>query len=288
MFKLLKGKYFWLVFIVTALSILAMLLTSSNRESISIVEKVIRNAYTPLQSGVVGLRVNWNGLTILFSDKKVLSDRIQELERENEQFRLENQVLKEDAAEVKRLRRILDFKDLSLSTFELVPARVIARSPNNWHKTITIDRGGINGIKKDMPVISPDGLVGRIESISENSARVSLISDREMAVGAILQETRNTEGIIEGIGNSEHLRMINIPYYSLVKRNDRVITSGLSLIYPKGINIGTVNEVFREPDGLLLSADIIPAVDFNKLEEVLVITGYPSEEEDNSKAGGES
>jgi rod shape-determining protein MreC len=242
------------------------------------VEKVIRDTYSPLQSRIVGFSLNWDGFNLLLSDKKVLSKQIQELEKENDNLRLENQVLREEAAEVKRLRGLLDFKAQNLNTFDLLAARVIARSPNNWHETVTIDKGEKNGIKKDMPVISPDGLVGRIESVGNNSSRVSLISAWDMAVGAILQETRDTKGIIEGIGDARSLRMVNIPYYALVKNNDQVITSGLSKIYPKGINIGTVSKVIKEPDGLLLSAYVTPFVDFDKLEEVLVITCYHADE----------
>ncbi len=278
MFKLLKNKYFWVGLIIILLSFTFMLGTSPNRDSISMVEKVIRDTYSPLQSRIVGFSLNWDGFNLLLSDKKVLSKQIQELEKENDNLRLENQVLREEAAEVKRLRGLLDFKAQNLNTFDLLAARVIARSPNNWHETVTIDKGEKNGIKKDMPVISPDGLVGRIESVGNNSSRVSLISAWDMAVGAILQETRDTKGIIEGIGDARSLRMVNIPYYALVKNNDQVITSGLSKIYPKGINIGTVSKVIKEPDGLLLSAYVTPFVDFDKLEEVLVITCYHADE----------
>ena len=264
--------------IIILLSFTFMLGTSPNRDSISMVEKVIRDTYSPLQSRIVGFSLNWDGFNLLLSDKKVLSKQIQELEKENDNLRLENQVLREEAAEVKRLRGLLDFKAQNLNTFDLLAARVIARSPNNWHETVTIDKGEKNGIKKDMPVISPDGLVGRIESVGNNSSRVSLISAWDMAVGAILQETRDTKGIIEGIGDARSLRMVNIPYYALVKNNDQVITSGLSKIYPKGINIGTVSKVIKEPDGLLLSAYVTPFVDFDKLEEVLVITCYHADE----------
>lgn len=287
MFKLFKNKFFWLVLIIVPFSIWTMIQTPTDRASITIFEKAIRGAYTPLQSKVIGFSMNSsNGVNLLFSDKRALNNRIQELEKENSQLRLDNQVLRENTAEVKRLRHLLDFKAVFIDTFDLLPARVIARSPNNWHKMLTIDKGAQQGIKSGMSVISPDGLVGYIKSVDKNSSRVSLITDRETAVGAILQETRDTKGIVEGIGNAHNLRMVNIPYYAEIKRDENVVTSGLSNIYPKGISIGTITKVIKEPDGLLLSANVKPAVDFDKLEEIFVITKYFSEE-DNMNSQGE-
>ncbi len=283
MFRIFKNKCFWLFFAIFIFSLIMINFTSSAREDITIVEKLIRDLYTPLQSGVSEFRDNCAALPVLFSDKKLLSTQIGELKKEIEQLSLENQALREYEAEAKRLKELVEFKDATLESYDLLAASVIARSPNNWNKTLVINRGSKNGVEKDMAVISPDGLVGRVGSVSKNSAHISLISDRELAVGAVLQESRETGGIVEGIGNSGLLRMINIPYYSSIKKGDRVVTSGLSLTYPSGIDIGFVEEILKEPNGLLLSATVKPAVDFNKLEEVLVITGYRPQLE-NDKA----
>ena len=164
-------------------------------------------------------------------------------------------------------------------------ARVIARSPNNWFKVIMIDKGSEDGITQGMPVINPDGLVGRVSNTSKYSSQVELITDREMAVGAILQNTRETRGIVEGIGDSDILAMINIPYYSKVKKGERVLSSGLSEFYPKGIQIGTIQKIKREANGLLLSATVKPSVKFDELEEVLIITQYRSPPADKADEG---
>lgn len=274
MFKLFKSKFFWLLFLVIVISLVVMNATAAQRGNITFLEKMIRDTYVPLQSGVSSFRNNWNGWTAVFSDKNHLQQQIKLLEAENSQLTLENQSLQEYKQESFRLRKMLNFDNVNREKYDLLPAHLIARSPNNWYECITIDRGSRQGVEKGMPVISPGGLVGRVGSVSENSAQVSLITDREMAVGAIIQKTRETNGIVEGLGDSNELRMINIPYYSKIKEGDRIISSGLSATYPPGINIGTVTKVTREPNGLLLVAMIKPAVDFNKLEEVFVITGY--------------
>lgn len=274
MFKLFKSKFFWLLLLVITISLVVMNATAAQRSNITFLEKVIRDTYVPLQSGISSFRNNWDGWTAVFSDKRHLQQQVKLLEAENGQLSMENQSLQEYKQESFRLRKMLNFDNANREKYDLLPAHLIARSPNNWYECITIDRGSRQGVEKGMPVISPNGLVGRVGSVSENSAQVSLITDREMAVGAIIQKTRETNGIIEGLGDSNELRMINIPYYSKINEGDRIISSGLSAIYPPGINIGTVMEVSREPNGLLLVAMIKPTVDFNKLEEVFVITGY--------------
>jgi len=274
LFKLFKSKFFWLLLLVIIISLVVMNATAAQRSNITFLEKVIRDTYVPLQSGISSFRNNWDGWTAVFSDKRHLQQQVKLLEAENGQLSMENQSLQEYKQESFRLRKMLNFDNANREKYDLLPAHLIARSPNNWYECITIDRGSRQGVEKGMPVISPNGLVGRVGSVSENSAQVSLITDREMAVGAIIQKTRETNGIVEGLGDSNELRMINIPYYSKINEGDRIISSGLSAIYPPGINIGTVMEVSREPNGLLLVAMIKPTVDFNKLEEVFVITGY--------------
>jgi len=274
LFGFLKNKFLWLIFLVIILLLFLINATSPNREDITVIEKLVRDSYTPLQNGIHKLRTGWVGVTAVFSEKKVLNKQIEMLDRENDRLKLQNQALREYEAEVQRLRNLLEFKNFNTGTYELIAAQVIARSPSNWYELIIINKGSRDGIKEGMPVITPDGLVGRVGSTSENSAQVNLITDRQIAVGAILQRTRETNGIVEGQGSSSILKMINIPYYAAVEKNDKVITSGLSQIYPKGIDIGTVSEVEKEPNGLLLSASVTPAVDFDKLEEVLVVQNY--------------
>lgn len=286
MFKLLKSKWFWLILVVVIGAFITMNQTSLPREDITLLEKAVHGIYTPLQNGINDIRGHWGYIGDLVSDKRTLQNRINELEKRNIQMAIDNQALREYEAQAKRLQELLEFKEDNLDIYDLQAAAIIARSPNNWNKTVLINVGANAGIQRGMPVIHPDGLVGRISSVSQNSAQVSLITDREMAVGVILQRSRETNGIVEGTGNSDVLRMNNIPYYSSIEENDRVITSGLSANYPKGIVVGTVSKVNREPSGLLLSAEVKPAVDFDRLEEVLVITNYhppPVEDEETGE-----
>ncbi len=274
MFRLLGNKLFWLVLLVVIVALVTMSQTSLPRENITVLEKAVHYIYTPLQNGVGGLGGHWGNLRDLFTDKRTLHDRIEELEKRNAQMAIDNQILREYEAQNQRVQSILKFQQDSLDIYDLKAAAIIARSANNWSKTLIINVGESDGIQRGMPVITPYGLVGRINSVSLNSSQVSLITDREMAIGVILQRSRETNGIVEGTGDSNQLRMNNIPYYSSVEKNDRVITSGLSSTYPKGIDVGIIERVNAEPSGLLLSAEVKPTVNFDRLEEVLVITNY--------------
>lgn len=281
--RLIRSKAFWSGLIILVILLVLVNLTAANRQDITVVERAIRTLYTPLQSGVSGVSDTFQNWRTHLADKNTLEQRLQEVSRQNQQLKLENQMLKEDQAELKRLRGIVNFKENSF-IYDLIAARVIARSPNNWYSTVTIDKGSQDGIRKNMPVINPEGLVGRVSSVTDNSAQIFLITDREVAVGAILQEIRETNGIVEGLGDNNLLRMRNIPYYSTIRKGERVVTSGLSEYYPKGIAIGTIETVAREPNGLLLSASVKPAVNFNKLEEVLIISAYHPPAEDAAPA----
>ena len=281
MFNFLKNIYFWIIVVFLFLIFSIIQVTAAQRDNITLVEKAIRDTYTPLQSGVHGLRDKISIWGTAFQDKTRMEEQIADLEQLNLSLSIENQKLREFASEARRLEEILNFKEKRIDDYELLTAMVIARSPNNWYRGITVDKGIKDGVESGMAVISPLGLVGKVASVSQNSAQISLITDREIAVGVILQRTRETSGIVQGIGENDLLRMINIPYYASINTQDVVVTSGLSDIYPKGIDVGTVEEFEREPNGLLLNAAIKPKVDFNRLEEVLIVLSEKTTGESN-------
>ena len=252
--------------------LILMKYSSGTRAEITVAEKLLRDSFTPLQSGLSGLKRGLVGVSTNLANKQELTRQLAQLKSKNSKLSLENQQLREYKYEVERLQVLLDYKETNKEQYDLTLARVIARQSNNWFNFITIDKGTADGISQGMPVINADGLVGRVSNASYNSSQVTLITDREMAVGAIVQDTRQTQGIVEGIGDTNTLQMINIPYYSKVRKYERVVCSGLSEFYPKGIQIGYVQAVKPETSGLLLSATITPAVAFDKLEEVMVIT----------------
>jgi rod shape-determining protein MreC len=174
---------------------------------------------------------------------------------------------KELEQENKRLRKLLGFAERS--DFDLIAASIIAKDSSNLSDTIVIDRGKANGIEKDTVVISEAGLVGRIHNASANTSRVMLLTDVNSRVSAVVSRTRQL-GIIYGT-SSGMCRLRHMPIDADIDIDDDIVSSGLSDIYPKGILIGRVVDVFKEPGGLSVSATIRPSVDFTRLEEVLCL-----------------
>ena len=176
-------------------------------------------------------------------------------------------VLEEARIENERLKALLSFKE-ALKT-DSVAAHVIATDGSNWSDTILLDKGEKNGIKINSAVVSSGGLVGKVVEVGGTLARVLLITDPDSKVAGLVQSNRES-GIVEGIGNNR-CRIKYLPLNSDVKKDDMVITSGLSKMAPKGIAIGRVLEVTRDPGGLYMRATLQPHVDLQKIEEVLCI-----------------
>jgi rod shape-determining protein MreC len=274
LFTILKNKYLWLLVLIFSAAFIVMRATAVERDTVTWAETAIRDGYAPLQSGFTGFKTQFSDFTSGLSSKRELLRQIQTLQEQNDVLRRENQALYEYRAEALRLQRLISFQNDNLETYSLVPARVIARSPSTWYKFIIIDRGAAEGVNRNMAVISPAGLVGRVASTTQHTAQVNLLTDREMAVGVVAQDSRETRGIVEGVGDDNLLRMANIPYYSEIRVGEKAVTSGLSQIYPPGILIGTIQEINDEAGGLLKSAVVKPVVHFDQLEEVLLITSY--------------
>ena len=175
--------------------------------------------------------------------------------------------LEEAVLENKRLRSLLGFKQKArrYST----PALIIGRGPSNWSSVIFIDKGKDGGIVQDMVVISGQGLVGRVREAGEAMSKVMLVNDIDSKVGAIVQRNRD-QGLLVGTPEGK-CKLIYLSLDSDVKRGDKVLTSGMGGIYPKGILIGEVTEVAKERGRLYKYAIVKPFSELSKLEEVLCI-----------------
>jgi len=197
--------------------------------------------------------------------------QIAELERENHEF-----------------HSMLDFKHRS--ELKLISAKVIGRDPSNWWNTILVDRGSADGVMDDMPALTVEGLVGKTIEVKENSARVILIVDENCKISGWLKESRQY-GIVQGNilagGKNSQCRMMFIDRSAQIKKNDKVYTSGLGGIFPKGILIGTVSSVVADPasssqTALYKEIDIAPAVDLARIDEVFIGIGTKAPEKTSS------
>lgn len=174
---------------------------------------------------------------------------------------------KEIEAENRRLRKLLDFKESS--PLKLKAVRIIGKDSSDFFNTILIGRGRSSGIKKDTVVISEAGLVGVVSSASSGISSVTLITDPASRLSAIVSRSREM-GVVYGLS----AKLCQLRYISLeadIKIGDEVVTSGFSDIYPKGLLIGEVVKIEKEPSGLSLTALVKPAADISRIEEVLCI-----------------
>lgn len=271
-------KLFFVIFLILAVLFL-MKSTELKRVQMPPLEGVWRDFLAPVQK--VCVRVT-NRLENILAHPVALfnaSRQNEQLTREIAELKGRLQVLEECRLENERLKKLLDIQTKSPGNLKVTAATVIGRDPGNWFKTVTLNKGSRQGVEVNMTVLVPEGLVGRVIRVSDNTAQVMLITDPRSAISSLVQETRSP-GIVEGTADtSGRLRMIHIPYDVFVRKGQTVVTSGLGSFFPKGIVIGQIMEVKKDPTGLFYNAVIQPAVDFNRLEEVLVVTevgGGPS------------
>ena len=166
-----------------------------------------------------------------------------------------------------RLRNLLNFQ--KAPTHRVVAAEVISKDPSGWFKTVIIDKGRSDGLQKGLPVVLPTGIAGQVIEVSGRYAKVMLIIDRNSAVDALVQRSR-ARGIIKG-ASADQCRFEFVLRKHDVQIGDTVIASGLDGVYPKGLRIGRVSDLSERSSDIFYEITVTPFVDYEKLEEVLVI-----------------
>jgi len=173
-----------------------------------------------------------------------------------------------ERGENERLRRLLHLAERH--PYDLVSAHVVGRSLDRLGGSVALDKGEAEGIEANRAILTPDGLVGRIERTSRHAARVLTLLHRDCAVAARIERSR-VDGVVRWeYGDRPTLDLLYVSSQEDVKPGDRVLTSGLGGIFPAGVRIGTVERVGLEPNGLTKEIVVDPAVDFRTLEEVLI------------------
>ncbi|MCX6340294.1 MAG: rod shape-determining protein MreC [Candidatus Aureabacteria bacterium] len=237
---------------------------------------VIIRAFSPfinlehsLISGARLFGVRWNSRGRLKEENIALRWKAKELSREVAELRdLKN--------ENRRLRRLLDFKESS--SHRLLPAQVVGRDARHWYSGVVIDRGTRDGVRPDMAVIDDEGVVGKVVESAPEMSTVLLIVDKRSRIGSVVERTREN-GVLEGTSFNT-CRLSYLPRRAEIRAGDRVLTSGMGGIYPKGLYVGECIGVYEGEYGLYTCADISPGVNFSTLEEVLVLIDHAVEKGD--------
>lgn len=166
-----------------------------------------------------------------------------------------------------RLAKLLEMKE-SLPP-PVLTSSIIGRDPSLWFKTVIIDRGSADGVRRGMPAVTVEGIVGQVMNTSPHFSKVLLATDPNSAIDVLIQPSR-VQGIIKGRGDGIlelHYVLRNIE----VQKGDQIITAGLNGTFPKGLPVGSVSQTVKSRRGMFQNVEIEPAVDFTRLEHLLII-----------------
>ncbi len=257
------------------LIVLCIILASFNlkyQNILPIGKSIILEVVSPLQEAVTFLINPFiksiktiNKLSNILEENRILTEKTNTLLKENI-------YLKELERENRELRELLGSS--YYEQFEIKLAKVIGKAKTGWKHSFFIDKGTNHNIKINMSVISQSGLIGRVITTSRNFSEVKLITDPNSSIAAMVQDSRKT-GIIQGIGTNT-LKFDLVPKEAEVDIGDIIITSGLGGIFPKGIQIGRVSDIKNLDYELYKTIKILPACNFDNIEEVLIITNFTS------------
>lgn len=238
-----------------------------NLSESSLFHQLVTEVVSPVQEGLASSRKNlssfWdNYLAIVNTSKEnsILKKQISRLESDlttMEEMRKENM----------RLKRLLSFSEEM--SHQKVMAQVVGWDSANEFKVIRLNKGTRHGIQAMAPVVTDHGLVGYVYRATENYSDVLTILDQNNRVDIVVERTR-THGIVEGVFNFK-CALKYVMRNESVEVGDKLITAGVGGIYPKGIKVGMITDISKENFGMTLSIEVVPSVDFDKLEEVLVM-----------------
>lgn len=249
----------------------ALLLYSANlrqRETANGFERTVLGLTAPVQRGLDDFADGAAGLWRRFLGVFGNTPEVIRLSAENRRLRSELEHLAEVRLENERLSRLLAFREEA--GIQALPARVIAEDASSWFRTVMIDRGSRDGVREGMPVVVAEGVVGRVIKSAPRESRVLLVTDASSAVAGLLQRTR-ARGVCRGQGNL--LTFDFAMHWEEIEEGDLIVTSGMGGVFPQGLTVGTVSRVSRNASGLFQGVEVTPAVDFYRLEEVLVLLG---------------
>ena len=260
-----------LIFFFLVLNLAGLIVAGRNEDKSGGLGGIVLNIFSPVEELFLGTIKKTSGiwkeyfsLISIRRDHSKLKDQIN-------RFKAQETLFKEVLLENQRLRTLLNFRKKIEN--KVIAAEVTGRDSSKWFNTIVVNRGKSSGVKVNYPVIVPQGIVGQVIEVSGGYSKVLLITDRMSGVDSLVQETR-VRGIVAGTGEN----LCELKYLLRkfgVKAGDHIITSGMGGIFPKGLRVGSVVEVKKKSSGIFQSVKVQPFVDFEKLEEVLIIFKPP-------------
>lgn len=256
---------------VTAVVILVLIasMTAYYREHISFAEQRVLEILAPIQQAAFRMGQSLRGTWESLAELKDLRSENARLRAELERLASLEPRVAEYEQENARLREMLNFA--APPEYGALASRVMGRSLSNWFSTVEIDRGSAHGVATGQTVVTQMGLVGRIVRVTPHTATVLLLADPQSGVGTEIIRSREPGALVGNASFSGWCQMKLFSRDADVVTGDMVLTSGLGDIFPRGLPVGTVARVTHGEQGLLTIAEVMPAVDFRRLEEVFVL-----------------
>ncbi len=267
-----KNKKAEIAGIVITIVILILIVIFSNTDSeISFLDNAASKLVMPVQNGLTYLKNKISGNSTFFTDINNLKQENEELSKRNSELEQSLRELESIKSENETLKEYLGLTE-KYGEYSTVPAYIINKDISNYSKTVVINVGSDDGIKENMTVIADQGLVGHVISVTSDTAKVRTIIDTSSSVSCLLSTTDESIVCKGTLEEESALRAMYIPDDDGIIQGDSVETSGLGGIYPKGIHVGSIKRVVNTQNATDRYAIVETAVDFDKLDTVLVIT----------------
>lgn len=259
------------IIVTIVILIILVIITNTDIGKMSYVENIASTIVMPIQNGLTYLKNKMAGNDSFF-------ENINRLQTENEELKKKNSELEQSLREFEivktendTLKEYMNLKE-KYQSYTTVPAYVINRDIGNYSNIVVINVGSKDGIKENMAVIADEGLVGHVISTTDHTAKIQTIIDTGSAITSTISTTKDTIIVQGTLDDRTILKATYIPTEASIIQGDSIATSGIGGIYPRGIHIGKIKEVFHTKNITDRYATVEPAVDFTKLDTVLVIT----------------
>ena len=255
------------------LCVLLVVLSFKFSNRFAVIKTAVGTVISPMQKGINIVGTAISDKVELFTSKKKLLEENAKLKEQVDQLGYANKILVGENSELENYRKLYNL-DKKYPDYPKVAARVISRDGNNWFHVFYIDKGKDDGVDVDMNVISGNGLVGIVAEAGRHYAKVRAIIDDKSNVSAMFEKSGETcivKGNMESIYNG-YIDVQMISNSATIEDGDEIVTSHISDKYLQGLLIGEVKDITKDSSGLTQVAHVTPAVNFDQLENVLVIT----------------
>ena len=271
--KSIVAFIFFTLFCIVSLSVQSSTFTLTIEGILSAMTMPFQKAYDGAQDGVSRVWAGFTELSEIREELKITRTKLQKFESATEEM---GEIRRENA----RLRNLLGMKERI--EYDSIPAAIISKDPDNWFRTMIINKGSDDGIRKNMPVIAYQGgqkaVVGKVIEVRKSISRVSPINSPDLKIGVKLQESR-FPGLLYGYsGNSNLCKMDYISRAAYIKFGDTVITSGQGGIFPPGLVVGKVIKAVTLESSAYQRAIVKPIIDYDLVEDVFVIKKDPDKD----------